>query len=199
MRLPDDATLNKQIEVWDPVLRCFHWLLVIAWLTSWWFEGRNIQLHVIAGSIIAGLLLFRLIWGMVGEHYARFSSFASSPTAIARHIRELLQFRSSHHIGHTPVGGVMIFILLFALLLLVCTGTALLGMQTGSGLFSGWAADASFETEVLIQHIHAWCFNTLLVLAGMHLAGVVVESLLQRCNLVTAMITGRKTVRETHK
>ncbi len=183
----------QQLTVWDPVLRSFHWLLVIACFVSWWSEGQDIRVHIIAGTLMAGLLLFRLVWGVVGDRHALFHSFYPSITALRQHARELLQFKAGHYIAHTPIGSVMIFILLICLIMLAGTGMALMGLQMGIGLLANWSATASFETELLLQNIHLWCFTILQLLVAIHLAGVLVESLLQRRNLVMAMITGKKT------
>ncbi len=188
---------HTQIEVWDPLLRCFHWLLLLCFLISWWSEGRDIRVHMISGSVMAGLLLFRLIWGVTGERNALFVSFFPSITDIRRHIGELLDVKPGDYMAHTPVGSVMIYFLLTCLIVLAGTGMALMGLQAGVGVFATWSATAGFESELLIQNIHAWCFNMLLFLTVIHLLGVLVESLLQRRNLVMAMITGKKTIKES--
>jgi len=188
---------HTQIEVWDPLLRWFHWLLLLCFAVSWWSEGRDIRVHIMSGSLMAGLLLFRLIWGVAGERHARFASFFPSITGIRQHIGELLAMKAGDYLAHTPVGSVMIFMLLTGLIVLTGTGMALMGLQTGVGLFAAWSATAAFASELLIQNIHNWCFNMLLCLIAIHLAGVLVESLLQRRNLVMAMITGKKTIKES--
>ena len=188
---------STQIEVWDPLLRSFHWLLVIAFAVAWWSEGSNIQMHLLAGSIIPGLLLFRLIWGFSGEHHALFSSFYLSIQAIRQHLIELRHLNARHYTGHTPIGSLMIYVLIVALFALGISGMWLGGMQMGIGPFSGWVAEADFATEVLVQQVHHWCFDVLQILIAVHLAGIAVESVLQKNNLTVAMITGRKYLKET--
>jgi len=192
----NDDMRDRSIEVWDLSLRLFHWLLAAAFCVAWWSEGRDLRLHMIAGTLIAGLLLYRLIWGFSGAHYARFASFWPSRVSVAAHLRELLRLQAGNYIGHTPIGSLMIFVLLGCLLLIVLTGMALSGLQMGIGLFS--ALDVGFATESFIQDLHRWCLNVLLALVGIHLAGVAAESLLQRHNLITAMITGKKKVKEAN-
>ncbi|PIP03333.1 MAG: cytochrome b [Zetaproteobacteria bacterium CG12_big_fil_rev_8_21_14_0_65_54_13] len=187
---------DRSIEVWDLSLRLFHWLLAAAFCVAWWSEGRDLRLHMIAGSIIAGLLLYRFIWGFCGDHYARFASFWPSRALVVAHLRGLLRLRPGHYIGHNPVGSLMIFALLSSLLLIALTGMALSGLQMGVGLFA--TLDTGFATELLIQDLHRWCLNVLLALVGIHLAGVVAESLLQRHNLIAAMITGKKKIKEVN-
>jgi len=199
MQNNDTHNNAQQVEVWDASLRLFHWLLAASFFAAWWSEGRDMRMHVVAGTIIAGLLLYRFIWGVTGNHYARFAQFLPSRQMINNHFSDLIQLRPGNHIGHTPIGSLMIFALLTGLLILVLTGMALLGLQMGVGLFAGWGGAIDFSSEVLIQSIHAWCLNLLLGLVFLHLAGIAVESLLQRHNLITAMITGKKTVKEVKK
>ena len=188
---------GTHIEVWDPLLRSFHWLLVISFAIAWWSEGRDIQIHLLAGSAVMGLLIFRLIWGMGGEHHARFADFRPSLQTIRQHLGELLRLHSRRYTGHTPIGSLMIYILIVALFALGISGTWLSGMQMGVGALSNWVAEADFATEVLVQQVHHWCFEFLKILIAVHLAGVAVESVLQKNNLTAAMITGKKYLKET--
>jgi len=191
------ACNSAKIEIWDPLLRSFHWLLVAAFATAWWSEGHDIRIHLLSGTFLVGLLLFRLIWGFVGEHHARFASFRPNKRNIVQHMSELLHLKSGHYPGHTPIGSLMIYFLLLNLMILVISGMLLMALQMGIGPFSAWATMAGFETEILIGDIHHWCFNSLQILIAIHLTGVVAESLLQRSNLTLAMITGRKNIQET--
>ncbi len=184
---------KANIEVWDPALRLFHWLLVASFASSWWSEGRDIRVHVIAGTTMAGLLVFRLIWGVIGTHHARFASFRPSLAEIVRHARHLLNLKGEHYAGHTPIGSIMIYLLLTNLLLIALTGTALAGLQLGTGSLAGITID--FRTETQIALLHAWLVDFTLGLIAIHLAGVIVESLLQQDNLIMAMIHGKKQLR----
>jgi len=190
---------SAHIEIWDPLLRSFHWLLVAAFAIAWWSEGHDIRIHLLSGTFLVGLLLFRLFWGFVGDSNARFSSFRPSMRKSAQHLSELLHLRARRYPGHTPIGSLMIYILLSALITLGISGMLLIALQMGLGPFAGWAATAEFATELLIRKIHHWCFDALQILVAIHLAGVFVESLMQRNNLTLAMITGRKNIKETER
>jgi cytochrome b len=115
----------NEITVWDPLVRLFHWTLVIAFTLAYftqegpfedlldqmdetWLQG----IHVWAGYTIAGLLLFRLFWGFVGPHHARFSDFVRGPREILRYVKDVLTLRAPRHLGHNPAGGAMIVALL---------------------------------------------------------------------------------------
>jgi len=194
--------MNNRITptpVWDPLLRSFHWLLVAAFALAWWSEGRDITMHLLSGSMIPGLLVFRIVWGMAGEKYALFASFRPSLAAIRNHADELLHLRAGRHIGHTPIGSLMIYALLAGLFGLSVSGMMLMALQMGLGPFAGWAAGAGPDTEWLVMQVHHWCFETLQVLVFIHLAGVLVESMLQRSNLTAAMFSGRKNIKEVRQ
>jgi len=193
----DHSSSHDEPEVWGLSLRIYHWLLVAVFFTSWWAQGRDIRLHMLAGSVIAGLLLYRFIWGFFGEKHALFSSFKPSIVAVKQHFIDLIHMKSVCYVGHTPIGALMIYMLLIILLILVTTGFALSGVQMGLGPFSGWGC--SFETETIIQNIHGWCLDSLWVLISIHVGGVVVESFLQRRNLIVAMWNGKKLIKKENQ
>ena len=72
---------KEQIKVWDPLVRIFHWILVAAFSTAFLTEDKFLNLHVYAGYTIAGLIVFRLLWGLIGTRHARFSDFVRPPRA----------------------------------------------------------------------------------------------------------------------
>jgi len=189
-----NLTGRKTIEVWGLSLRLFHWILVVSFLASWWSMGRDIRVHILAGSVIVGLLLYRFIWGFIGEKHALFTSFKPSFLAVKQHFVDLLGLRGRADVGHTPIGSLMIFALLTSLFMLALSGLSLIGLQMNVGVFAG--LEANYDTELLIQSIHEWCFEALWVLVVIHLAGVLVESLLQRSNIIKAMFTGKKIIKE---
>ena len=180
----------RRVEVWDAPTRIFHWgllaLVVVAWLTGEG-EGSSAIAHRLAGEAIAGLIVFRVIWGFVGGEHARFADFAAGPSAIARHVSDLFSKTPSRHLGHNPLGGIAVFLLLIISTLVVVTGL-FSGGEDNSGPFAGlWGLNLGEAHEAL--------FRALQILVVVHLAGVVVGSLKTKDALVPAMITGSKTRR----
>ena len=173
---------NERIKVWDLPVRLFHWSLaasfVVAIATSESERWRDI--HVNAGYTIAGLVAFRLIWGLVGTQHARFTDFLPTPSRLFSYLKSLLRGQPEHYVGHNPAGAIAILAILASAAL-----AALTGWMTYEEI--GGARLAHFMEE-----IHEFFGNAMLVLVGVHLAGVVVSSLLHRENLVRAMITGWK-------
>lgn len=172
------ATETSKILVWDAPVRVFHWLMVLcfagAWLTS---ESERWQLvHITLGYTMAGLIAFRLLWGLVGTRYARFAQFVRGPVAVLGYLQSLRHGRARHHVGHNPAGALAIVLILLA-------GSALTA--------SGWASYNEVGGHWL-EEFHEVLGNGLLLLVGVHVAGVLVSGRLHRENLVRAMLTGRK-------
>ncbi|MBZ4194195.1 MAG: cytochrome b/b6 domain-containing protein [Candidatus Contendobacter sp.] len=202
--MTDRAT--PEITVWDPLVRLFHWTLVLAFVfafcsQSGWFEKirepllseESLQtLHIWAGYTIVGLLLFRLIWGLVGPRYARFSDFVYGPRAIFAYTKAVLTLQAPRHLGHNPAGGAMIIVLLLSLAITVSAGLMLYGADKGLGPLAGLLIDSSDSAIDAFKEVHELFANFTVVLVVGHLTGVVWESLLHRENLALAMITGRK-------
>ena len=185
----------SQITVWDIGVRLFHWLLVgpvVAALVTRRFAPKPLlDLHIVFGTLVFALVVFRLIWGFTGSQHARFASFIVGPSAALRYLRTLLAGRAGSHIGHNPLGAMMIVALLLALGLLTATGLVALGGELKQGPF---AAFTSFVTGHDAKAIHQFLAYGLLGLIVLHVAGVAMESLRIRENIVRAMLTGRKAV-----
>ena len=181
------------IAVWDLGVRLFHWLLVaavgIAAVTGLFGPLNRLSLHVAAGVTVGGLLLFRIVWGFAGTTYARFSSFAFRPSAIAVYVKGLQAGSHIGYLGHNPLGSAMVFALLAVLALNVTTGVIVLGGVDKQGP-SAFAV--SYETGVTVRLIHQTLAYVLLVMIVGHLTGVVHESFRSDTKLVIAMITGEK-------
>lgn len=185
-------TQKPTIRVWDPLIRLFHWSLVVFFVVSYLSEDW-MDLHVNAGYGVMFLVGFRLIWGLIGTRHALFFSFVRSPEQIKAHLKGMLSGQVLHYQGHNPVAALMVIALLISLILVVFSGLVALAAE-GQGplvgtLFSGWNAH-------WMEEVHEFFANLTLLLVMGHLAGVAISSLLERENLVRAMITGRKTQRE---
>ena len=167
-----------RVRVWDLPSRVFHWSFAAcfagAWLTS--DSERLRDLHVMLGYTFAGLLAFRVLWGLIGTRYARFASFTFAPRALMSYLRSLLQLRPEHHPGHNPAGAVAIFGMLGLGLLIAVSGYA-----TWQEIGGEWLED-----------LHEGAASVMLAVVGIHLAGVLVSSLLHGENLAAAMFSGMK-------
>lgn len=169
---------TTRILVWDLPTRWFHWLMVLsfagAWLTA--ESERYRDIHVMLGYSLLGLIGFRLLWGVAGTRYARFSEFVRSPVAVVRYLKSLVSGKPEHYVGHNPAGAIAIVLLL------------LLGIASG---ISGWMTYNEMGGEWM-EEGHEVFSNLMLAVVGIHIAGVVLGSLVHRENLVRAMVTGYK-------
>jgi cytochrome b len=172
------ASPVRRVLVWDAPVRVFHWLMVLcfagAYLTG--DSERWRLVHVTLGYTMAGLVAFRLIWGLVGTRHARFANFVRGPSAALRYLRSVAAGRAEHHTGHNPAGALAIV----GLLGLTAVVTAA-GWATFNGLGGEW-----------MEEIHEAAGNLMLGLVGIHVAAVLLSSWLHRENLVGAMVTGHK-------
>jgi cytochrome b len=158
---------------------------------AWWTaEHDQMQLHRTIGYVIAGLLVFRLWWGVAGSSTARFASFVKGPATVARYARSLIRGRSeSDGLGHNPMGGWSVVALLSVLAAEVALGLFSVDVD---GLESGPFADRlSFDEGRVAAHWHHWLFNGLLVLICLHLLAIGLYAV-RRENLIGPMLTGHK-------
>lgn len=173
-----NAQTSGRILVWDLPTRLFHWLLVLsffgAWLTA--ESERYRDLHVMLGYSLLGLIAFRLVWGVIGTRYARFSEFVRPPHAAFRYLKSLVSGKAEHFTGHNPAGAIAIVLLL------------LLGIASG---ISGWMTYNEMGGEWM-EEGHEVFSNLMLAVVGVHVIGVIAGSLAHRENLVRAMVTGTK-------
>ena len=183
---------QAMVKVWDPLVRSFHWILVIAFFTAYFTEDDFLTLHVYAGYTVLGLIVLRLVWGIVGTRYARFSSFVTRPRVAWQYLKDTLLLRAKRYLGHNPAGAAMIVLLLISLLLTTLTGLAIYGASESAGPLAGWFGNVGELGEDVIKEVHEFFANFTIVLVAIHVGGVIFESLAHRENLVRAMFNGYK-------
>ncbi len=189
-RKPVSPLTHKRIRVWDLPVRVFHWGLVASYVLAWVTKGsRYLDIHVFAGYMMAGLIGFRIVWGVVGSRHARFRDFWFGWRQTKDHLLALVRRAPHRYPGHNPAGAVVIYGLLVLSAGLTMTGLMTLGGEEQHGPLAGLLDFPQGEKAHDIHELLAWV--TLGVVA-IHLAGVVVESLLLRENLIVSMITGFK-------
>jgi cytochrome b len=180
-RAPADRTASRTVAVWDLPLRLWHWVLAACVLVAWFTPTVYDGLHRIVGYAVIGLLAFRLIWGFVGSRYSRFRMVGVRLRAAPRYLLNLRRGITGRYIGLNPAGTLMLVALLLSLAISVITGA----MSVTVTFFGVW----------WIEDTHAYASDAAIVLVVLHVLGVVLMGLLQRENLIRAMITGRKRIR----
>jgi len=182
----------SEVKVWDPLVRVFHWALVAGFFTAYFTEDDLLDIHVIAGYTVLGLVLFRVVWGVIGTRHARFTDFVTGPTTAWQYVKDTVRGTAKRFIGHNPAGGLMIVLLLVSLLGVSFSGLAIYGVDKHAGPLASWFVGAGEASEDLWEELHEFFANFTLVLVGIHVLGVIVESLAHRENLTRAMVTGKK-------
>jgi cytochrome b len=160
---------------------------MVAAFAGAWASAESEQwrlVHVTLGYTIAGLVGFRLVWGLIGSRHARFASFVSAPRAVAGYLLGILRGRPQHYTGHNPAGALAIVVLLGLAVLVAASGFAIYS-DIGDDFLPDSLADAVAEA-------HAAAATLMLAIVGVHVAGVLVSSWLHGENLVAAMVSGRK-------
>ena len=167
-------------SVWDPFVRVFHWSVAALFLVNLAITDPESALHADLGYLLGALVALRILWGLVGPTYARFASFLPSHIGVGEQISDIALRRNRIHLGHTPLGALMIVNLLLSLMAIVVTGY----MMTTLTFFGVDWVEAAHEAFV------TWAEISVVI----HVSAVLLESARSGVNLVGAMITGVKRV-----
>ena len=181
--------VNKT-RVWDRPLRVFHWGLAVCFAAAWLTSGdRWLDVHLFAGYLMSGLLLFRLWWGWRGEAHARFRAFTYGWRDVWGYLVAALKASPPRFAGHNPAGSWAIYLMLALLTSLAVTGMLTLGGEERHGPFVGWLG---FSAGAFFHQAHEFLTWVMVAIVAIHLLGVLVESLLHGENFIAAMVTGHK-------
>lgn len=180
-RTPAERTASRTVAVWDLPLRLWHWALAACVLVAWFTPTVQDKLHRIVGYTVLGLLAFRLVWGFTGSRYSRFRMVGVRLRAAPRYLWNLRRGITGRYIGLNPAGTLMLAALLVSLAVSTITGV----MSVTVTFFGVW----------WVEDTHHYSSDAVIVLVVVHVVGVLLMGLLQRENLIRAMITGRKRIR----
>lgn len=183
---------NTKVKVWDPLVRVFHWTLVVAFFTAYISEDDFLSVHTYAGYTVLGLILLRIIWGIIGTRHARFSNFVTSPRIAWQYLKDTLLLRAKHYLGHNPAAGAMIVLLLVSLLVTTLSGLATYGAIESAGPLGNWLGNIGETGEDILEEVHEFFASFTVLLVVIHVGGVIIESLVHRENLVRSMLNGYK-------
>ncbi len=183
----------KTVKIWDLPTRVFHWCLAIAVLAaiaSSKVGGDAMSLHMQFGYATLGLVVFRVVWGLFGGYWSRFSNWPLGATAMRRYLRG--EAKPSETAGHSPTGALASLALLTVVLAQAVSGLvaddeiASFGplVPWVSSSVSGWATWYHHEVGQLL----------LLGLIGMHLLAIAFYTLIKRQSLIQAMLGGFKSL-----
>lgn len=179
---PDTAP--KTVKVWDLPVRLCHWGLAACVLANLALTEDGSALHEYVGYAAAGIVAFRLLWGFVGSRHARFADFWPTPSRVMTHLRQMLRGQPEQHLGHNPLGALMMLTLWAVILGLGVTGYLM-------------GTEAYWGNETL-EEVHEVLANSLIPLIALHVASALLMSFMSKSKLVRAMITGRKALPDHH-
>lgn len=182
---------GKKHPVWDLSIRLFHWLLVIGIVTQFVTmkvgDGAYTEWHFRSGFIILGLMLYRLIWGMVGSSTARFRHCLYRPSAVWAYAKELFKRDYNQHIGHNPLGGLSALAMMLLVIMMAVSGLFISDDILWDGPLIGWV---SSDWSDWLHDVHQFGEKLLLVLILLHVFAILYYRFWKRTNLVAPMITG---------
>ena len=185
-----DKTKQDGLYVWDMPLRIFHWGLVVAIIVSIAsVEFGRMDIHLRAGLTVLGLVAFRLVWGFVGGHHARFRNFIVSPARVVGWLRSSpLSGGKKRQAGHSPIGGMAVLVLLGIVTYMAVSGL----FSRDSVVFEGPLAHlVSYAASKQISGWHHQGERVLFGLIALHVVAIIFYRYAKNIKLVRTMITGR--------
>ena len=178
---------TRQVKVWDILVRFTHWTVAAGIIANLLFTEDGSDLHIYVGYTVLGLVVVRLLWGLVGTRYARFTNFFPTPTRLKHHLSDISARRADEqHLGHNPLAAIMML--------------SLWAVIIGLGV-TGYLMETDFFSHIqllgnkdVLEEIHELLANSLYLLVPLHIFAAIAMSYWQRQNLIKSMITGKKTV-----
>jgi cytochrome b len=195
-----EATVDtdKRVRAWDLPTRLFHWLLALLVLFAWasWrfgeaFGDPALKLHRWNGHAILVLLVWRVLWGLVGSSTSRFSAWLWWPWTAAAYGWEILRGRTPLYLSHNPLGSYMILLLLAAVTAQAVSGLFVVEHNdlTAGPLYRLISEEAQKSVTVWHTSFFYWWA---LILVPIHIVANFWYGLVKKEPLITAMLTGRK-------
>ena len=174
---------SDTIKLWDPLVRLFHWSLVLIFISNYFINDKGGLWHQWLGYTAVTWLIIRFIWGFVGSNAARWADFFPTPSRLWEHLHALVTGRVYHRMGHTPLGALVMILMMLCVLGLGTTGFMMMEVQR-------------FEFSLWLEDLHAILADTLLALVILHISAAIFESWRMKENLPLSMITGKRRRRE---
>lgn len=181
------------VRIWDLPTRLFHLLLILSvsgLITTGEIAGEAMVLHFWFGYAVLALVLFRLVWGVVGGHWSRFVNFIPRPSELKGYIAALRIKQETQYVGHNPLGAVSVVFMLLLLFVQVLTGF----MSDDEIATTGpWVDLVSNSWVALATQYHGDFGKIFLIfLIFVHVATVLYYKLVKKSDLITPMLNGNK-------
>jgi len=179
---------KQKIKVWDFPTRFFHWAMVCLLGGLWWTADiGEMQWHQVCAYMLMTLIGFRLVWGLVGSETSRFKHFVVLPKQAMDYA---FKKPKPHSIGHNPLGGYMVILLLGLLVVQLVSG-----LFATDGIFTEGPLSylVSSDTAGWLTWLHKTNFNVIQAMVVIHVLAVLVH-MVKGENLLKAMFSGYKYV-----
>lgn len=170
---------TQTLRLWDPVVRLFHWSLAGSFITNFFFTEPGEDWHERVGYYAAAWVLIRVVWGFVGPQSARWTDFWPTPARLSAHFNALRTGRPFHRLGHSPIGALVMILMMLCMLGLGVSGYLL-------------AETDMFFGDEFLEEFHEVLANGLAGLVFVHLFAAIMESVRLKENLPLSMVTGRR-------
>lgn len=200
----------KKLQVWDLPIRLFHWSLAIMVVVCiYTIKKSEVTAHQYAGVFVLVLLLFRIIWGLIGSSTARFWDFIRGPVTIYRYVLHGINPTE----GHNPVGAFMVIFMLLVLSIQVITGLFLedntylhpnaplykyLTKEPIFAFFTNLLTTESVSTRQVFVWVHEKNLYVIYTMIALHLAAILLYFIAKGQNLIKTMIVGTRDEKELH-
>lgn len=167
--------------VYDIPTRLFHWLFSGLFLFSFVIakttddESVVFVYHMLSGLLLGALILWRIVWGVVGSEHARFTNFNLNPIALKDYFLGLMSGSKKRWAGHNPASS-------WAAITMLALG---LGLATTGYLMTTGNKD-------VFEDIHELMANAFIVIVGLHITGVVFHTIRHKDGVGFSMLDGKK-------
>lgn len=175
--------MKNTMRIYDWPTRIFHWLFVGSFLAAFAIaktlddESAAFPFHMLLGLTLSVAVVLRVIWGLLGSRYARFASFQLRPTELLSYFTNLVTRNGARYAGHNPASS--------------WAALVMMALALGLGV-SGYLMTSSSGNKETFEDLHELMANAFAVVAGMHVAGIILHTLMHRDAIGMSMIHGSK-------
>ncbi len=183
--------------IWTLPTRIFHLLFALficfAFVTD---DDRLLTYHAIIGYFILILLIFRLVWGIIGPKYSLFKDFPLGIDNVKKFASSMLSGKSEYT-GHNPIASYVMIGMLVVAFMTILSGILTYGIQEGKGILS-FLNMSLFNKMDIFEEIHEFFANLLIVLIVTHISGVILDKILHKQNkTLNSIFSGYKMTTES--
>jgi len=184
--------MKQHILVWDLPTRLCHWLIALSVLACWATIEllEEMQWHFYAGYSLLSLVLFRITWGFIGTHHARFKQFFYPVAETLNYAKNITKKNSRAYLGHNPIGSLSALLMLTSLLVQAVTGL----FNSDNYFFGPLNSLVSDDLSTLLGTIHEINFEILEVLIAVHITAIIFYRVHKKQKLSSAMLHGKKEI-----